>query len=139
MQIIVKRISGKVEAVTVSDNETAGMLMNRLGCGKLLAGCKVLGYNEAIVDSTLFEMGGLEGGKNKKSKKKDTSKPKHKKHVNKKVKLACLTHYNVTSAGKVERLRKCCANKKCGVACFLAQHKDRLTCGKCHTHIPKTN
>ncbi|KAL7720636.1 40S ribosomal protein S27a [Entamoeba marina] len=67
-----------------------------------------------------------------------TSKPKHKKHVNKKVKLACLSHYQVTGEGKVERLRKTCTNPKCGVACFLAQHKDRLTCGKCHTHIPRS-
>ena len=32
-------------------------------------------------------------------------------------------------AGKVERLRKECP--RCGRGVFLAEHKDRLTCGKC--------
>ncbi|MDA4110979.1 MAG: 30S ribosomal protein S27ae [Thaumarchaeota archaeon] len=31
--------------------------------------------------------------------------------------------------GKVERLRKECP--RCGRGVFLAEHKDRLTCGKC--------
>ena len=136
MQVFVNRISGNVECVSLFENETAGSLMARLNCGKLMAGCRILEADDAIVNNTLFEMGGLEGGKNKKSKKKDTSKPKHKCHHNKKEKLACLKHYNV-KGGKVERLRKTCQNKKCGAACFLAQHKDRLTCGKCHTHIAK--
>ncbi|KAL7716931.1 40S ribosomal protein S27a [Entamoeba marina] len=138
MQVLVKRLSGETIAVTLNSNETAGMLMNRLNCGKFFAGSRILSEDDVIDNSSLFEMGGLEGGKNKKSKKKDTSKPKHKKHVNKKVKLACLSHYQVTGEGKVERLRKSCSNPKCGVACFLAQHKDRLTCGKCHTHIPRS-
>ena len=136
MQVFVNRISGAVECVSLFQNETAGSLMTRLNCGRLFSGMKMLGEDEVICNNTLFEMGGLEGGKNKKSKKKDTSKPKHKCHHTKKEKLACLKHYAV-KGGKVERLRKCCANKKCGAACFLAQHKDRLTCGKCHTHVKK--
>ncbi|ELP85832.1 40S ribosomal protein S31, putative [Entamoeba invadens IP1] len=137
MQAVIKRLSGNSELITLSANETAGMVMTRLSCGKLFNGSKILAENDVICSASLFEMGSLEGGKNKKSKKKDASKPKHKKHVNKKVKLACLKLYSVTAEGKVERLRKACTNKKCGHACFLAQHSDRLTCGKCHTHILK--
>ena len=136
MQVFVNRISGNVECVTLFENETAGSLMARIGCNKLMSGCKILSADDCIMNNTLFEVAGLEGGKNKKSKKKDTSKPKHKPHHNKKVKLAVLKHYAV-KGGKVERLRKACTNKKCGAACFLAQHKDRLTCGKCHTHTAK--
>ena len=136
MQSFVTRISGEVQCVVLNENETAGSLMKRLNCGKLMSGSRILSENDVICNFTLFEMAGLEGGKNKKSKKKDTSKPKHKPHHNKKVKLACLKHYKV-SGGKVERLRKCCENKKCGACSFLAQHKDRLTCGKCHTHIAR--
>lgn len=36
--------------------------------------------------------------------------------------------YQVKS-GKVERLRKECP--RCGRGVFLAEHKDRMTCGKC--------
>ncbi|MFO8016536.1 MAG: 30S ribosomal protein S27ae [Candidatus Woesearchaeota archaeon] len=35
-----------------------------------------------------------------------------------------------TEGEKVERLRKSCP--KCGSGVFMAQHKDRATCGKCH-------
>jgi small subunit ribosomal protein S27Ae len=31
---------------------------------------------------------------------------------------------------KAERLKKTCP--KCGPGMFMAQHKDRTTCGKCH-------
>jgi small subunit ribosomal protein S27Ae len=37
--------------------------------------------------------------------------------------------FYVVKAGKVERLRKECP--RCGRGVFLAEHKDRLTCGKC--------
>ena len=36
----------------------------------------------------------------------------------------------------IERKRKTCP--KCGPGIFLAQHKDRLTCGKCH-YMEKTS
>ena len=37
--------------------------------------------------------------------------------------------YQVSKAGKVERLRKECP--RCGRGVFLGEHKDRMTCGKC--------
>lgn len=33
------------------------------------------------------------------------------------------------SGGKVERAKSC---PKCGAGVFMAEHKDRLTCGSCH-------
>ncbi len=38
------------------------------------------------------------------------------------------TYFKI-NGDKVERLKKHCP--KCGPGVFLAQHKDRLTCGKC--------
>lgn len=35
-----------------------------------------------------------------------------------------------SKSGKVERKNKICP--KCGPGYFMAQHKDRLTCGNCH-------
>ena len=43
MQVFVNRISGNVECVSLYENETAGMLMARINCGKLMSGCKILG------------------------------------------------------------------------------------------------
>jgi small subunit ribosomal protein S27Ae len=37
--------------------------------------------------------------------------------------------FYVVKSGKVERLKKECP--RCGRGVFLAEHKDRLTCGKC--------
>ncbi|MBU0535479.1 MAG: 30S ribosomal protein S27ae [Nanoarchaeota archaeon] len=48
---------------------------------------------------------------------------KGKKHLNKVYKA-----YKVEGSS-VSRLRKSCP--KCGTGVFLAQHKDRVTCGKC--------
>jgi len=51
----------------------------------------------------------------KKRKKKLTSK---------------LNNNYAVSGDKLERKNKTCP--KCGQGVFLAKHKDRLTCGKCH-------
>ena len=59
-------------------------------------------------------------GKSKSSKEK---KPKAKKNVRK-----VWENYTV-SGEKLERKNKFCP--KCGAPVFLAEHKDRLTCGKC--------
>lgn len=42
--------------------------------------------------------------------------------------MAKKDYYSVTD-GKVERKNKCCP--KCGDGVFLAEHKDRVSCGKC--------
>lgn len=42
-----------------------------------------------------------------------------------------------TSGGSIKRKRRSCP--KCGVGVYMAQHKDRLSCGKCgYTEFTKT-
>lgn len=60
------------------------------------------------------------GAKAKASKGKTEKKPKK---TSAKYKM-----YKV-EGDSVKREKTC---PKCGVAVFLAKHKDRLTCGKCH-------
>lgn len=48
-------------------------------------------------------------------------------------KLATLKYYSVDSDGKIQRLRRECPNETCGAGIFMAFHKDRQYCGKCHT------
>ena len=74
----------------------------------------------------------LRGG-GKKHKKKTYTTPKKKDHVKRKEKLAVLKFYKIDSAGKVTALRRECSNPMCGPGTFMAQHKDRQYCGKCHT------
>lgn len=38
-------------------------------------------------------------------------------------------YYKIISGGKLERTKQYCP--KCGVAVFLAEHNDRISCGKC--------
>jgi ubiquitin-small subunit ribosomal protein S27Ae len=40
-----------------------------------------------------------------------------------------VSNYYKIDGDKVERLRKSCP--KCGQGVFMAQHNDRLACGKC--------
>ncbi len=77
-------------------------------------------------ESKVYLVVSLDGGK-KKKKKKDVKKTK-KPHKKRKVKLAILKYYKVED-GKVTRLRSMC--KDCPPGVFLAQHKDRLYCGRC--------
>ena len=49
-------------------------------------------------------------------------------------------HYYAKEGTGLKRLKKSCP--KCGNGFFMAQHKDRMTCGKCLymemvTHAPK--
>ena len=75
----------------------------------------------------------LEGGAKGKKKKKEVKKTK-KKHVHKKVKLAILKYYKVDGE-KVIRLKQMC--KVCPPGTFLAEHSDRLYCGRCRTAYTK--
>jgi len=95
---------------------------------KLQSGKFVLDYE--ITDySNLYMIVELEGGAKGKKKKKDVKKGK-KPHKKKKVKLAILKYYRVED-GKVTRLRQMC--KVCPPGTFIAEHADRLYCGRCHT------
>ena len=67
----------------------------------------------------------LKGG-GKKRKKKNYTKPKKIKHVQKKIKLKTMVYYCVKN-GKIEKLRK---ESPMAKGRFMAEHSDRLTCGK---------
>ena len=47
--------------------------------------------------------------------------------------MATLKYYSVESDGKIQRLRRECPSETCGAGIFMAFHKDRQYCGKCHT------
>ena len=103
---------------------------------KLLLNGKLLTAESKIEDnSTLALVVALEGGAKGKKKKKDTKKGK-KKHHKKKVKLAVLNYYKVED-DKVVRLKQMC--KVCPPGTFIAEHEDRLYCGRCHTVYTKVN
>eukprot|EP01052_Picozoa_sp_SAG31_P027144 SAG31_NODE_2516_length_5580_cov_5.787448_8_plen_80_part_00 len=59
------------------------------------------------------------------------TKPKKKKGVHKKVRMATLNFYRVDDDGKVTRLRRECPSEECGSGVFMATHYDRSYCGKC--------
>lgn len=67
----------------------------------------------------------LRGG-GKKRKKKTYTKPKKIKHVKKKMKLKILTYYEVKD-GKIKIKKKKSPQAQ---GCYMAEHQDRLTCGK---------
>ena len=103
---------------------------------KLLLNGKLLTAESKIEDnSTLALVVALEGGAKGKKKKKDTKKGK-KKHHKKKVKLAVLNYYKVED-DKVVRLKQMC--KGCPPGTFIAEHEERLYCGRCHTVYTKVN
>ena len=103
---------------------------------KLLLNGKLLTSESPIEDnSTISLVVALEGGAKGKKKKKDTKKGK-KKHHKKKVKLAVLNYYKVED-DKVVRLKQMC--KVCPPGTFIAEHEDRLYCGRCHTVYTKVN
>jgi small subunit ribosomal protein S27Ae len=76
----------------------------------------------------------LRGG-GKKRKKKNYTKPKKIKHVRKKAKLKVLNYYSV-SENLVLRLRK---ESPESPGCFMANHKDRITCGKTSITFVRTS
>lgn len=69
-----------------------------------------------------------EGGKRKRKKKVHTT-PKKIKHTHKKRAKALLEYFSVEANGKVKKLKSECPN--CPPATYMAEHKDRYTCGKC--------
>ena len=67
-------------------------------------------------------------------KKKQAAKKTKKKHVHKKEKLRILKCYKV-DGDKVARLRRMC--EVCPPGTFLAEHEDRLYCGRCRAAYTK--
>lgn len=74
-------------------------------------------------------------GGGKKRKKKTYTGPKKQKHVRKKSKLAVLKLYKIGDNNEIIRQRIECTSPSCGGGIFMAKHKDRHYCGKCHTTL----
>ena len=116
-------VSSQIEAQTGFPAEKQTLLLNGQQATE-----------EALVDgATLNVVFDVAGGAKGKKKKKDTKKTK-KKHHKRKVKLAVLKYYKVEN-DKVVRLRQMC--KVCPPGTFIAEHKDRLYCGRCRTAYDK--
>ena len=142
MYILVQSITGA--ACEITDAQTFEDLQAQISSlmgvpaeeQKLLLNGKLLTSSSKIEDnSTISLVVALEGGAKGKKKKKDTKKGK-KKHHKKKVKLAVLNYYKVED-DKVVRLKQMC--KVCPPGTFIAEHEDRLYCGRCHTVYTKVN
>jgi len=146
MHILVKTVTGLSVDLNVEGGDSIRSLydsvmeMTGVPCeeqrlisqGKLLTEGSIF-ENELSDNSTVYLVVSLDGGAKGKKKKKDTKKGK-KKHKKKKVKLAILKYYKVTD-GSVVRLRQMC--KVCPPGTFIAEHPDRLYCGRCHTAYQK--
>ena len=142
MHILVQSITGASCEITDAQtfSEIQSQIESQMGIPSeeqtLLLNGKLLTSESKIEEnSTLALVVALEGGAKGKKKKKDTKKGK-KKHHKKKVKLAVLNYYQVED-DKVVRLKQMC--KVCPPGTFIAEHEDRLYCGRCHTVYTKVN
>ena len=147
MHILVRTITGLScevsDASTVSDVQS--QVEKCLGVPaeeqKLLFNGSILSTEESLSSfgvkdqSEIALVVALEGGAKGKKKKKDTKKGK-KKHHKKKVPLQVLKYYKVED-DKVVRLKQMC--KVCPPGTFIADHADRLYCGRCRTVYNKVS
>jgi small subunit ribosomal protein S27Ae len=101
--------------------------------GKSLQNGKLISDYQMGQEENIYMVVSLDGGAKGKKKKKDVKKTK-KSHKKRKVKLAILKYYRVED-GKVIRLKQMC--KVCPAGTFIAEHADRLYCGRCHAGYAK--
>mgnify|MGYP002868415696 CR=1 FL=1 len=136
MKINVNTITGKkIEITADSVSELQSAIESQMGIPieeqKLLSNGKIL--SDENLSSNVQLIISLEGGAKGKKKKQTTKKTK-KKHVHKKEKLRILKCYKVDGE-KVVRLRRMC--EVCPPGTYLAEHEDRLYCGRCGTTYAK--
>ena len=136
MNIQVNTITGRKETIFANSLEE---LQNGIESvmGISVNEQKILCNGQLASDSNLSDsvqlIISLEGGA-KGKKKKQTNKKAKKKHVHKKIKLRILQCYKVDGE-KLVRVRKMC--DVCPPGTFLADHEDRLYCGRCRTAYTK--
>ena len=136
MKIQVITITGRKEEIFAdSVNELKLSIEQNMGIPideqKLLSNGKLL--TDENLSETVQLVISLEGGAKGKKKKAATKKVK-KKHVHRKTKLRILNCYKVDGE-KVVRLRRMC--EVCPPGTFLADHEDRLYCGRCRSTYTK--
>ncbi|RHW68783.1 ubiquitin/ribosomal protein S27a [Trypanosoma brucei equiperdum] len=145
MLVFVKLAGGKTTALQTAADDTVASVRAKAGLGEndlLFYGGECLCDGALLCDyalkreSTIQAMLPVEGGKGKKKKKKVFTKPKKPIHRHKLEKMRALKYFKVTEnddgSFKVERTRDECPNPNCGAGVFMAQHKGRKYCGKCH-------
>ncbi|CAO3590236.1 unnamed protein product [Absidia cylindrospora] len=144
MQVFVKSLAGNTLALNVNNNSTVAEVKSVIQAREgIPCGAQLLSYGgKSLVDGGLSDFGVQDNstlhlnaellGGGKKRKKKTYTTPKKIKHKRKKVKMAILKFYKVDEAGKITRLRRECPTATCGAGVFMAWHKDRQYCGKCH-------
>jgi small subunit ribosomal protein S27Ae len=123
----IDNIYSQVERVMGVPTEEQNLIFNGKSLEKL-----ILDY-EMGDEENVYLVIKLSGGAKGKKKKKDVKKGK-KSHKKRKVKLAILKYYRVED-GKVIRLKQMC--KVCPAGTFIAEHADRLYCGRCHAGYAK--
>merc|ERR1712183_910086 len=64
---------------------------------------------------------------------------KKRKHKHNKEPLRVLDYYKVDEDGKVTRQRREFNDESCGAGIFMANHKDRYYCGRCHLTLKFSN
>jgi ubiquitin-small subunit ribosomal protein S27Ae len=144
MQIFIKNAAGRTVAVRVSAEDTVAAVKaqanvvegNLFFGGMCLAEEETLAAYNLVAESTIDVVVPVEGGKGKKKKKRVFTKPKKPTHRHKLEKMRALKYFKVTEnddgSYKVERTRQDCPHPQCGAGVYMAQHKDRQYCGKCH-------
>ena len=136
MNIQVNTITGRKETIFANSlEELQNGIENIMGIK--VEEQKILCNGQLASDSNLSDsvqlIISLEGGA-KGKKKKQTNKKAKKKHVHKKIKLRILQCYKVDGE-KLVRVKKMC--DVCPPGTFLADHEDRLYCGRCRTAYTK--
>ena len=136
MDIQVNTITGRKETIFANSlNELKLGIQSIMGIN--VNEQKILCNGKLATDSNLSDsvqlIISLEGGAKGKKKKAATKKVK-KKHVHKKEKLRILKCYKVDGE-KVVRVRRMC--EVCPPGTFLAEHEDRLYCGRCRSTYTK--